>query len=395
MNENITFTTLGISGQLTEKLSAAGIVTPTAVQAKVIPSIMKGNNVVFQSETGTGKTFAYLLPLVQKTEGIENIRKSPLIMIVSPTFELASQLKEAAHSITEMKANLFIGGAPIKRQIEYLKEKPEIIIGNPARLLELIRLKKLKVNELKAVILDEADRLVTKEIRDETEELLGCIPASAQHIACSATMSETTCRIINDKSGETEKILLPPEDVLRLKITHMALFSEQRDKIDTLRSLLYALSPEKALVFTSRADQVENIASKLRFRKIECEMLHAKTKNQDRKTAIDRFKSGKCRLLITSDLASRGLDIQDITHVIQMDLPSDNDFFIHRSGRTARAGKTGINIVIGDGYEMRKFAALEKKLKIKVYPKVLYKGKLATPEENMEPKEEKARRKEF
>ena len=162
-------------------------------------------------------------------------------------------------------------------------------------------------------------------------------------------------------------------------ITHYAIFAESRDKISTLKSLLLAENPEKALIFTSRADQVENIASKLQFKKIQCLSLHAKTDKKARKAAIDNFRNGKCKYLVTSDLASRGLDIQNVTHIIQMDLPSNEDFFVHRSGRTARAGKTGINIVIGDEYEMRKYASIEKKFKLTVYPKMLYIGKLVNP----------------
>jgi len=176
-------------------------------------------------------------------------------------------------------------------------------------------------------------------------------------------------------------LFLPPEDVLRKRITHMAIFAEQRDKIETLRKLLVAEAPEKALIFTSRVDQVANITAKLKYHNFDCAGLHAKTDKQERKAAIDRFRSGKCPILVTSDLASRGLDIPNITYIIQMDFPSNEDFFIHRAGRTARAGKTGTNIVIGDEYEMRKYAALEKKLGFVVYPKALYGGKLVNPEE--------------
>ena len=142
-----------------------------------------------------------------------------------------------------------------------------------------------------------------------------------------------------------------------------------------------AVEPEKTLIFTSRPDQVENILSKLRYKDIECEGLYAKETKQVRKAALDRFRSGKNRILVTSDLAARGLDIPNISHIIQMDLPEDEDFFIHRAGRTARAGKTGINIVIGGEYEMRKFSILEKKLKIIVYPKILYAGKVVAPQD--------------
>lgn len=375
------FNELGIGEALISRLENLNIKQPTAVQKKVIPSITEGKNIIFQSETGTGKTFAFLLPLLEKIEKDTEARKTVQIIIVSPTFELSSQLKEAVQSVTELKAALFIGGSPIKRQLELLKDKPEIVIGNPARLLELIRLKKLKISTCKAVILDECDRLFTKEIIDETTQLLECFQKQVQFIACSATLSNKTKKVLENFRENIEAIELPSEDVLRVKITHWALYAERRDKIDTLRSLLHALEPEKALIFTSRADQVENIASKLRYRKIPCESLHARTKNQERKASMDRFRSGKTRILITSDLASRGLDIKGITHVIQMDLPKDTDFFVHRSGRTARCGSTGINIVIGDEFELRQYAALEKKFKFTVYPKALHKGKIVNAAE--------------
>ena len=173
---------------------------------------------------------------------------------------------------------------------------------------------------------------------------------------------------------------MPDEYVLTNRIELLALYAEASDKIETIKKFLLAAKPSKALIFTSRKDQVENIFAKLRYKNIDCAALHAKTDNQTRKAAIDRFKSGKCPVLVTSDLAARGLDIPDVSHIIQMDFPSDEDFFIHRSGRTARAGKTGVNIVIGDEYEMRQYAALEKKRKFTVYPKVILRGKLCATE---------------
>ena len=381
------FNELGINEGLCKKLAALGISEPTAVQSRVIPEILAGKNVVFQSATGSGKTFAFLLPLLQKIEAEPNPTKAVRLVIVSPTFELASQLKQAAASVTDLKCGLFIGGAPLKRQIDSLKEKPAIVVGTVSRLLELCRLKKLKIENAAALVLDEADRLASKEIAEETADLAALFGATAQIIACSATITKKTenflfaARPSQGKEGADgfEKILLPLEDVLREKIEHWAFYAERRDKIDLLRSILRALEPKKALVFSSRADQVENIFQKLKFKKIDCAALTANIKNQERQSMLARFKSGKCPVLITSDLSSRGLDIPDIGYIIQCDLPDDEDFFVHRSGRTARAGKSGVNIVIGDEWELRKLAALEKKLKIIVHPKVLFKGKVCEP----------------
>jgi superfamily II DNA/RNA helicase len=375
------FTELGIDGGLAGKLAALGITEPTPVQKKVIPEILAGKDVIFQSATGSGKTFAFLLPLLQKIQAEPNPTKAVRLVIVSPTFELASQLKQAAASVTDLKCGLFIGGAPLKRQIDALKERPAIVVGTVSRLLELCRLKKLKIENAAAVVLDEADRLASKEIRDECQELLDLFGQNVQAIACSATITKKTQDFLTAvrPAAEFETILLPLEDVLREKIEHWAFFAERRDKIDFVRSLLRAMQPKKALVFTSRADQVENIYQKLKFKKIDCAALTAKIKNQERQAVLAHFKSGKCPVLITSDLSSRGLDIPDIDCVIQCDFPPDEDFFVHRSGRTARAGKNGVNIVVGDEWELRKLAALEKKLKIIVHPKALYKGKICDP----------------
>lgn len=376
-NDDITFSNLGLKESIIQILSKLDISTPSLIQQKTIPKVLQNKNVVFESETGTGKTFAYLLPLIQNLENCKS--NEDKIIILAPTYELASQIKLTASQVTSLKASLFIGGTPIKRQIEVLKDKPQIIIGNPSRILELIHLKKLKTSNVRALVLDEADRLVSVEIADETKKLISTIPCDAQFIACTATLNQNTKHTLKGLFSNLSEIILPKEDILSIKITHYALFAESRDKISTLKSFILAENPEKVLVFTSRADQVENIAQKLQYKKVDCMALHAKTDKKERKAAIDRFRNGKCRILITSDLASRGLDIPGITHIVQMDLPSNEDFFVHRSGRTARAGKSGINVVIGDEYEMRKYAALEKKFGLKVYPKMLYKGKLVNP----------------
>lgn len=390
MSEIKTFKDLEINETFIAKLEQNQITVPTGVQKQAIPLIQQNQNLLFQSETGTGKTLAYALPLlnkIQKIQTIQNEKKEILILVAAPTFELASQIKNQFKMVSDIKTALLIGGAPIKRQIETLKEKPAVVIGSPARLVELIHLKKIKLEGLQAIVLDEVDRLLSPELRDYTEELINCPKKDVQLIACSATISAATQKVLNNakiksdgtKTAEIQTLFLPPEDVLKKRITHIAIFAERRDKIDTLRKLLAAENPSKALVFTSKLDQVQNIVSKLKYKNIECMFLHAKMDKQERKSAIDKFRSGKCKILVTSDLTSRGLDIPDISHVIQMDMPSNDDFFIHRAGRTARAGKTGINIVIGDEYEMQKYANLEKKLGLTVYPRILYKGKLVAP----------------
>ncbi len=375
------FTELGIAENKVQLLEKIGICEATAVQEKVIPLVAEGKNILFQSETGTGKTFAYLLPLIQKIESDENERKQIRLLIIAPTLELCSQIRDQVKLCSNEKTALFVGGSPINRQLEKLKEKPSIVIGSASRLLELIHLKKLKTEGIKTLVLDEADRLLTPELREATEGLIARLPKDVQLIGNSATVSEYTKKIITEAriKDEIELLELPAEDVLRSRIEHWAIFAERRDKIDTLRSFIRAVNPQKLIVFTSRLDQVENIVSKLRYRHIDCDGLASKTDKKARKSSWDHFKTGNSKILVTTDVVARGLDIQGITHVVQMDLGEDKDFFIHRAGRTGRAGQKGFNCVIGDEREMRRYAALEKNLKIKVYPKILLRGRLVSP----------------
>ncbi len=378
-----TFTELGIGEPLTQRLEGIGIKTATPVQERVIPLVMEGRNILFQSETGTGKTFAYLLPLLQRLFADEEDDRRVRLLIVSPTLELCSQIRDQVKLCTDRGCALLVGGVPISRQVEKLKEKPSIVIGSSSRLLELIHLKKLKTDGIEALVLDEADRLLSPELRESTEGMIARLNKDVQLIGNSATVSAYTKKIITSAriKDEIELVEMPAEDILRSRIEHWALFAERRDKIDTLRSFIRAVTPQKMLVFTSRLDQVENIVSKLRYKHIDCEGLGAKADKKKRKAAWDKFKGGSCKILVTTDVAARGLDIAGVTHVVQMDLVEERDVFIHRAGRTGRAGRKGFNCVIGDEWEMRRFAAFEKKLGLTVYPKMLFKGRLIAPQQ--------------
>ncbi len=390
------FEELGVESELCAALAVRAITRPSAVQAMVLPALYNAENIIFRSETGTGKTLCYLLPAFRRV--LAEAEGASRILIIAPTHELASQIKGEALTLAKdsglpVTATLCIGGAPISRQTEALKKKPSIIVGGPARILELIRIKKLKTAGIRMVILDETDRMLSPEMRDILKELLGILPRDAQYTACSATVGRYHATLLEqfiplpplEGAGYRLKLInLPPEDILTKNIAHWAFFSEGRDKIDTLRSLLAAVKPERALVFTAIVGQVEHIVSKLQFKKVACAGLHAKLDKTERKKAMDDFRGGRCPVLVTSDLAARGLDIPGITHVIQLDVPGDEDFFVHRAGRTGRAGKLGINAIIGDEREMHQLSRLEKKLGIAVYPKVLYGGAVHAPEQDDE-----------
>jgi superfamily II DNA/RNA helicase len=400
------FDRLEINDFFTEKLKGCSIINPTTIQNLVIPYLLERKSIVFRSETGTGKTFAYLLPVLQKlTEDVNaNNIKELSVLICAPTLELCSQIKAEIdflwNPVVHARTALFIGSVKIDKQTEMLKKlKPVIAVGSPGRILVLYKMGKIKFHNLQWLILDEADRMTAQESFDETKELLEVIERSVKNrtengkklcsAACSATVSKKTCIQLGKLFESAQVIETDDNEILKERIEHWAIFSEMRRKIQCLRSLLAALKAVKTrikvLVFTSRNDEAEKILSQLRYHNVKACCLSGKIKKKpltgaERKAAFDSFKNGNVEVLVSTDLAARGLDIPSITHVIAMDVPSDSEIYIHRCGRTGRAGKSGIMITIGCETQMHLLASLEKKLKIKVQPKELYEGRVCIPE---------------
>jgi len=415
------FEQLGTEPHFIKRLEERSITKPTDIQQKVITLLSAGENVFFSSATGTGKTFAYLLPLLGKiflkeanASNAGERKREIKFLIIAPTLELCTQIKGELDFLlegTDLKPVLLIGSVNIERQVENLrKNKPDIIVGNPNRLLVLARKKIIKLNCLESIVFDEADRLTSDEMIEDTKDLCEIIRRAANQsplaAACSATMNkknrEKLISLIFGKDGakahDSSKIAFvesQDNEILRDKIEHWAIFSEKRRKDQTLRSLLAAIKTKakkskiKALVFTSRGDDAGLLLSRLQYHNVPAAGLFGKVgkkalSGSERKAALESFRSGNVDVLISTDLAARGLDIPDITHVIALDVPDDSEVYIHRCGRTGRAGKRGIMVTIGDETQMRLLAAMEKKLKIKIFPKELHYGKIVAPEDVVE-----------
>jgi superfamily II DNA/RNA helicase len=404
------FAELGVAPRFVKKLAARNIVEPTAIQKQVIPLLAAGEQVIFRSATGTGKTFAYLLPLLRLLEDPASPEGGgPRMMICAPTYELCSQIKGEVDFLLRPDSgapnsgapdpdfpegkppavSLIIGSAAMSRQIEILKkDKPAVVVGNPGRLLVLARMGKLKLRGLRILVLDEGDRLTADELLEETAGLLQFLPRSGcRKSACSATLSPKNRERLLGLFGKDSASGGPPRiietedpEILRERIEHWAFFCEERRKIQTLRSLLAAQKAKKVLVFSGRSGQPGNIVSQLRYHQVSAAGLYGDMDKKARKEAIDGFRAGKITVLVSSDLAARGLDVPDITQVIALDVPAEPGPYIHRAGRTGRAGKRGLMITIGDEEELRRLARLEKKLGIAVCPRVLYRGQVCLPE---------------
>jgi len=399
------FAGLGVLPELNGRLANKSVSCPTSVQRLVIPKLLENKSAVFRSATGTGKTLAYLLPgLQQLLCDTDTPYQGPQMLVCAPTLELCSQIKDEIDFLLEGKSginvSLLIGSINLSRQIDSIKKsKPLAVVGNPGRLLLLAKMGKLKFKGLRFLVLDEADRLTSPECREETAALAQLFAAEQKRrssadqtgqisqtgltslviAACSATVSVKTRELLSPLLDGAELLETDEQEILRDRISHWAIFSEARQKTQTLVSFIAAAKPKKALVFTGRSNEAEKINSILQHKKIAAAALFGGMDKKGRKEAIDRFRSGKAAVLVCSDLAARGLDIPGISHVIALDVSEDKDAYIHRAGRTGRAGKKGVMVSIGDEVEMRRLAALEKKLGIAVYPKELYGGKVCEP----------------
>lgn len=379
------FTDLGAASFFIDRLAERGINVPTNIQSLVIPELLSKRNTLFSSATGTGKTFAFLIPLFQYLLDDDSAKGGPFILIAAPTYELCSQIKKEADFLlrgTSIKTTLLIGSANISRQIDALKkDKPQVIIGNPGRILQLCRMKKIKLHQIRAFVLDEGDRLVSDELYGETKELESFLPKERISVSCSATMSfKNKERLLPFLGSDVVIKESPEEEIIKKNIEHWAFYAEDRKKIAALRSFIAAVNPKKLLVFIDSNNQVNNIVSQLQFHKIAAGGLSGGMDKKGRKMALDDFRAGRIRVLVTSDLSARGLDIEGVTHIAALDVPQKVEGYIHRAGRTARAGKRGIIATIGNSEELPRLASIEKKLGIVVYPKALYKGQVCAPE---------------
>jgi superfamily II DNA/RNA helicase len=386
------FIDLGLSPFFVSRLAERGIVGPTEIQRRVIPRIFAGESVIFSSATGTGKTFAYLLPMLQTLLDSRNNGDNGQIVILAPTYELCSQIKQEAdfllldaggdktEPVPRLRTGLLIGSGALGRQIDALrKDKPLLLAGNPGRVLQLIRMGKLRPGRFRFLVLDEGDRLASEELYGETRGIAD-LAGDAVRTLCSATLPPKYRERFQILTGQAIREELRNNEVLRNRIEHWAFFSEERGKIGLLRSFIAAVRPRKALIFTGRGAQVGNIVAQLQYHKIPALGIYGDMDKKERKRSIDEFRKRPSAVLVCSDLAARGLDIPDISHIIALDTSDDPDAYVHRAGRAGRAGRRGIMTVIGDEGDLRNLSRTEKKLNIIVHPKVLYKGQVCTPE---------------
>lgn len=341
-----------------------GFEETTPIQTQTIPLILEGKDVVGQAQTGTGKTAAFAIPVLEKVDPKD---RSTQALILCPTRELAIQISEEFAKIGKYKENIKVlpvfGGQSIDRQILRLKQGVQVVIGTPGRIMDHLRRKTLKINNLKMFVLDEADEMLNMGFREDIETILESSTGERQTLLFSATMPKEILNIINKFQKDPEIIKVTRKELTTPNIKQHYVMIHEKDKLDVLGRFLDAYEPKRSIVFCNTKRQVDNITGDLQTRGYTTDKIHGDMTQQSRLSVINKFKTGDIEILVATDVAARGLDINDVESVFNYDIPTHDEYYVHRIGRTGRAGKDGLAVSF---VTMREFYLLKN---IMVYTK--------------------------
>ena len=342
MNQNL-FAELPLVPELLRAIGEMGFSEPTPIQAQSIPLILEGRDVVGRSQTGTGKTAAFGIPAIQMVD--PNLdRRMAQILLLCPTRELAVQaceeLKKLAHHTRGVHVCAVYGGAPIERQIVQLKDA-NIVVGTPGRVMDHLRRRTLKISELRMVILDEADEMLSMGFREDIETILTQAPENRQTILFSATMPKEIMNLIDNYQKDPVLVEINKSQVALNSIEQFYYDIPTGRKNDALGLLLHYYAPSRSMVFCNTKKMVDDLTGWLLDHGFKAEGLHGDMKQSQRTVVMDAFKAGRTSILVATDVAARGIDVDDINCVFNYDIPQNSEYYVHRIGRTGRAGKSG------------------------------------------------------
>ncbi|GAA0133303.1 DEAD/DEAH box helicase [Paenibacillus sp. YSY-4.3] len=374
------FAGLGIEEPLLSRLAEYGINEPSPVQAESIPAALSGRDVLAQSQTGTGKTLAYLLPMLQKMNTAEKTLQG---IVLAPTQELAMQIYREAEKYGEplgVGVQALIGGAAIKRQLERLKQHPQLVVGTPGRIREILALRKLKLHTVRMVVVDEVDQMFQLGGTADVEHILRGTLRERQLMFLSATINAEIRNLAGREMTDPVEIGIEPEQRTAKSLEHIYFMTEEREKIDMLRRIIRHYDPSRTIVFINHTDNIAEVEAKMNFVGLSAGALYGDADKTVRAATLRRFREGKIRVLVASDIAARGLDIEELELVVNLDPPPDTEYYVHRVGRTGRMGRKGLAISIISAKEefiIRKFA---RELGIKISARTMYAGKVIDPD---------------
>lgn len=374
---NKTFNDLNLNPNIIEGLKKQNITVPTEIQSTAIIPGLENKDIIGEAFTGSGKTLAYLLPIFHK---IDTSKREMQAIILAPTHELALQIEAqikllSANSNVPVTSLSIIGDVNINNQIKRLKEnKPHIIVGSTGRILDLIRKKKITAHTIKTIVIDEADNLLDPKRANITKDIIKTTMRDRQLMVFSASIKPETLKTAVDLMKDPVILKAEEKPSMNPNIEHMLFVCERRDKFETLRKIIAAENPEKAIVFVNNSDDIELTTVKLNYHSKGCFAMSGKISKEDRKLAIESFRNGKIKILVSSDITARGLDVEGVTHIFNLDLPLKLNEYLHRAGRTARGNAHGKSICIATLKQLNIIKKYEKEFKIKFKEKRVYGG---------------------
>ena len=373
-----TFEELKLNGNLINGLKKQEITSPTEVQSLVFENIINNKDILANSQTGSGKTLSYLLPMFEK---VDTTKRETQVLVLAPTHELVVQIHNqiellAKNSGIEVTSLPIFGEVNIQKQIKNIKNvKPHIAVGSCGRVLDLINQKKLKAHTIKTIILDEVDSLLSGNNVSYVKDIVKSTLRDRQLLGFSASLTDETIDLCKEMMKKPLVINATKEVTINPKIKHMYLLGERREKFDLLRKALAATTPKRAIVFVNNEKSIEVITSKLNYHGYKAVGIFGDMSKEDRKNAINAFRLGKAKVLVSSDLSARGLDVVDTSHVFNLDFPGSKIEYIHRAGRTARGNRNGNAISIVTKGELADIKRYKREFNIDIKPKVIKYGK--------------------
>ena len=343
------FESLGLIDHLLKAVKAEGYETPTPIQTQAIPLVLAGKDVLACAQTGTGKTAAFALPILQYLAGQEKKTRDIRVLVLSPTRELASQIGQSftsyGHGLPFRNATVF-GGVSQKAQVRALHQGVDILVATPGRLLDLMNQRIVAFRGLQILVLDEADRMLDMGFIHDVKRIIAALPRARQTLFFSATMPPEIRKLSEQILSKPVRIEVTPVSSTAEKIDQAVFHVQKRNKTALLIELLEKHGIERALVFTRTKRDANRVSNSLNGAGIRADAIHGNKSQMARESALDRIKKGHCRVLVATDIAARGIDIDRVTHVFNYDIPNVPESYVHRIGRTARAGAGGRRIRI-------------------------------------------------
>ncbi|MCS0654254.1 DEAD/DEAH box helicase [Cytobacillus firmus] len=376
MNET-KFDRFNLKPFIIEAVKDFGFFEPTEIQERMIPAVLKGESAIGQSQTGTGKTHSYVLPILQK---VDPSRQEVQAIITAPTRELANQIYHEILKVTEhcpegeeITARCYIGGTDKQRTIEKLKKQPHVVVGTPGRINDLVKDQALFVHTAEILIVDEADLMLDMGFIEDVDQIAARMPEKLQMLVFSATIPEKLKPFLKKYMENPKYVHVEPKQAAAANIEHWLLPSKHRNKVELVYQALTSLNPYLAIVFTNTKKKADEVADGLISKGLKVGRIHGDLNPRERKKMMKQILDLEFQYIVATDLAARGIDIHGISHVINYELPTDLDFYIHRVGRTARAGFSGIAVTV---YEISDEDALNRleKMGIEFSHKDLQKG---------------------